>query len=262
MPDPSAAAAEPKLTSDTIRILENRVSVRKYADKPLDDATVDTVLKAAFRAPTSSNIQAYSVVVVRDPEIKARLSEVAGNQKHIRETPVFLAFCADLTRIEAAARRHGRELGETNLEMGLVSTVDAALVGMSAYLAADSVGLKGVMIGAVRNDATRTAAILGLPSRVYCVFGMCLGWPGEAPPQKPRMDPDAIVHTERYGEHAGGLDPDRALDGYDAALAAHYEGIGKPTTADSWTHEIAAKFDPQPRQGLRRQLEERGFDFG
>ena len=52
---------------------------------------------------------------------------------------------------------------------------------MSAYLAAESIGLKGLMIGAVRNDTLKTAEILGLPKRVYCVFGMCLGWPGRVP---------------------------------------------------------------------------------
>ena len=83
-------------------------------------------------------------------------------QRHVRDTPVFLAFCADLTRIEHVVRERGHDIEDNNLEIGLVSSIDAALVGMSAYLAADSLGLKGVMIGAVRNDAVETARILGL----------------------------------------------------------------------------------------------------
>ena len=256
---PDAVSGAP--TSPLIEDLTRRVSVRSFSDRQVDDDTIDGVLKAAFRAPTSSNIQSYSVIVVRGQEIKDRLSVVTGGQAHVKATPVFLAFCADLTRIDDALGRHGHSIEGNNLEVGLVSTIDATLVGMSAYLSARSLGLAGVFIGAVRNDAVATAEILGLPKHVYCVFGMCLGWPGDVPEQKPRMAFDAMVHREQYGNHDGGLDAHAALDSYDRDLAAHYESIGKATTPDSWTHDIDKKFHPQLRQGLREQLKKLGFDF-
>ncbi len=261
MPKQPHTSADTPPASETIALLRNRVSVRKFTDAPVSEAMIETVLRAAFRAPTSSNIQAYSVVVVRDPVLKAQLSDVAGGQGHVRATPVFLAFCADLTRVEQARKMHRHGIDDNSLEFGLVSSVDAALVGMSTYLAAESLGLKGVMIGAVRNDALETARILGLPRRVYCVFGMCLGWPADTPPQKPRMDYDAMVHYERYGAFRGDRAATDLLADYDAALAAHYRSIGKPTSADSWSREIDEKFHPQLRDGLRRQLAELGFDF-
>ena len=247
--------------SETIALLNNRVSVRKFKSDEVPEDLVDQVLQAAFRAPTSSNIQSYSVIIVHDPATREKLAEVTGNQRHVVDAPVFLAFCADLTRIEQAMARHGHTIVNNNLEIGLVSSIDAALVGMSAYLAAESVGLKGVMIGAVRNDAVATAKILGLPPQVYCVFGMCLGWADEMPPQKPRMDYSTMVHYERHGALRDNRDPGQVLDDYDAGLAKHYVGIGKPTTASSWTHDMDKKFDPQLRDNLRQQLKERGFDF-
>ena len=246
-----------RTTSETIEVLHNRVSVRTFRPDPVPEAQIEAVLRAALRAPTSSNLQAYSVVVVRDAEARRRLSIATGNQPHVAETPVFLAFCADLTRIEGALRRHGHDLDGNNLELGLVSTIDAALVGMSAYLAADSLGLKGVMIGGVRNDPAEVARILGLPYRVYCVFGMCLGRPLSLPEPKPRMDYHAVVHFEQYRQ--GGLDP--ALDAYDAVLAQHYRQMGKPATADSWTGEIDRKFSRPQHDNLCRALREMGFDF-
>lgn len=256
-----AAPADAPTTSETIETLLNRVSVRKFTDRPVAPETVDAILGAAFRAPTSSNIQAYSVIVVRDPEIKRQLAPITGNQQHVIEAPVFLAFCADLTRIAHATKRHGHDIADNNLEIGLVSSIDAALVGMSAYLAADSLGLKGVMIGAVRNDAVATAQVLGLPHRVYCVFGMCLGWPDEAPKQKPRMEFGAMVHEDRYGVLRGNRSMVEEVADYDAALAAHYGSVGKPTTPDSWSDEMDKKFVPQLRDDLRAQLRELGFDF-
>ena len=253
--------AEARLRSETIDLLANRASVRKFQSVPVGVDMVEAVLRAGFRAPTSSNIQAYSVVVVRDAETKRRLSVVAGNQKWVAETPVFLGFCADLTRIAAALEANGHSLAGNNMEVGLVSSIDAALVAMSAYLAAESLGLGGVCIGGVRNNAVEVAQILGLPHRVYCVFGLCLGWPAEAPLQKPRMAYGAMVHHERYGALAGGLDPATALAGYDTTLAAHYTETGRKTTPDSWTHDMDKKFNPPLRDRLREELKQLGFDF-
>jgi len=246
--------------SETLTLLNNRVSVRRYTSQPVPEELIEEVLEAAFRAPTSSNIQAYSVVIVRDRKKLKQLSLSTGNQQHVADAPVFLAFCADLTRIQRAMEKNGRSVTNNNLELGLVSTVDAALVGMATSLAAESVGLKGVMIGAVRNDPISVAEILGLPKMVYCVFGMCLGWPGDVPRQKPRMKPSAIIHYEQYGNHSD-RDGTQILEEYDRDLSAHYASVNKPTTSDSWSGEIARKFDPQPRAGLRDALKECGFDF-
>ena len=259
--DGQIGATEAPVSSETIETLLNRVSVRKFSDRPVPEETVEAILRASFRAPTSSNIQSYSVVVVTDPEIRKAIYPITGNQKHILTAPVFLAFCADLTRIEAATRINGHDIGDNNLEIGLVSSIDASLVGMSAYLAADSLGLKGVMIGAVRNDAVATARALGLPHRVYCVFGMCLGYPDESPAQKPRMDYTTLVHYERYGGLRDNRDMEQALNDYDTSLAAHYRGHGVTTTDDSWTHAMDARFVPQVRDKLREQLKAQGFDF-
>ncbi len=244
-------------TSETIELLHQRVSVRKYADREVTEAAVGALLSAAVRSPTSSNIQSYSVVVVRDPQTKAGLAKAAGNQQHVIDCPVFLAFCADLTRIEHAMKLNGHTLDNNNLELGLVSSLDATLVGMSAYLAADSLGLKGVMIGGARNDPETFAKLLGLPHRVYCVYGMCLGYVDDVPAQKPRMAYSSVVHHERYDASKTAQD----VAAYDAELARHYRSDDRATTDDSWSHDVAAKASQRPRDGLRAALARMGFDF-
>ncbi len=243
--------------SDTIRTLHGRRSIRAYSDKPVTDEQVTAIVEAARRAPTSANLQAYSVVVVRDAETKAKLAKLAGGQKHIIDCPVYLAFVADLTRIEAAFQRNGNNLDDNNLEMGLMASVDATLVGMSAYLVAESLGIQGVMIGAMRNDPEAVAEILNLPYRAYVVFGLCLGYPAEAPKQKPRMPAEGIIHYERY-------DADKALgivDTYNDQLREHYESIGKTTDKESWSADVDKKYAQRPRDHLRDALKKRGFDF-
>lgn len=244
-------------TSETIEVLNNRRSIRKYLPEPVGQAQMDAILEAACRAPTSSNVQAYSIVQVRDPATKEKLAAACGNQEHIALCPVFLVFCADLTRIEAAFKRNGHDLENNNMEMGLVATIDATLAGMAAYVAADSLGIQGVMIGGIRNKPETVAEILNLPQRVYAVFGMCLGYPAGAPKLKPRMPKSGIVHHDSYDLDAALA----AIDPYDAELRDHYMSIGKETTEDSWSHEIDAKFSKRPRDFLREALKKRGYDF-
>lgn len=244
-------------TSETIDVLNNRRSIRKYLSEPVGKSQLDAILEAACRAPTSSNIQGYSIVQVRDPATKEKLAAACGNQEHVAACPVFLAFCADLTRVEEAFRRHGHSLDDNNMEMGLVATIDATLAGMAAYVAADSLGIQGVMIGGIRNKPETIADILKLPRRVYAVFGMCLGYPAGQPKQKPRMPKSGIVHEEAY-DPAAALE---AIDIYDGELKEHYMSIGKETTDQSWSNEIDTKFSKRPRDFLRDALKARGFDF-
>ena len=257
---PFPAEASPT-TSETIETLLNRVSVRKFSDRPLTDETVEAILRAAFRAPTSSNIQAYSVICVRDPDIKQAISVPAGNQKHIIEAPVFLAFCADLTRIEHAFQRYGHDLENNNFEMGLVSSIDASLVGMSAYLAADSLGIKGVMIGAVRNDPIKVPRSWACRRGSIACSGCVSAGRMRRPGRSHACPMTALSISTAMAAPPDGKPMPRMVDEYNQALAGHYESEGRKTTPDSWTHEVDKKFSIRPRDKLRSQLKQLGFDF-
>ena len=183
---------------------------RARPSKPCSNAAV-FVNTAMLRLPTRRStrfckppfarqhrpIFSRPVITVRDPETKQKLSVPAGNQKHIVDCPVFLAFCADLTRLEHVLQERGHTLEDNNLEIGLVSSIDASLVGMSAYLAADSLGIKGVMIGAVRNDAVKSPKFWN--TKICLLRLQHMSWLSAAlPQQKPRMDQNFTVHREKF----------------------------------------------------------------
>ena len=138
-----------------------------------------------------------------------------------------------------------------------MASIDASLVGMAAYVAADSLGIQGVMIGAMRNDPEAVAEVLGLAQRTYVVFGLCLGYPAGQPKQKPRMPAEGVIHYERYdaAKAVGIVSP------YNAQLKAHYDDINKPTDDDSWSADVDKKYAERPRDHLRAALKGRGFDF-
>jgi len=72
----------------------------RYATKKMDptrvvpDDKVERILEAARLAPTSSGLQPYEVIVVTNPEVRARIREVAWNQAQVTDGSHLLVFAA------------------------------------------------------------------------------------------------------------------------------------------------------------------------
>lgn len=243
-------------TATVLDVLRHRASVRDFSTKALSDDMLATICDAARQAPTSSNLQAYSLVIVRQPEAKARLAELAGNQKHVIDAPAFIAVCADVRRLGRVAAHAGGTLAKDHLEMTLVACIDAALVGMCASLAADSLGLGTVMIGGMRNNPDGVAEVLGLPDGVFVAFGLCVGWPNAKPEAKPRLPGQLVVHQERYGDG----DLDAGLEAYEQVMAEHHRHVGRDPD-EPWAERVTKQFSQPKRPNLKKILSGRGFGF-
>lgn len=247
------------LTNATIDVLNSHVSVRSFTDQPVSDEMLRAVLNAARRAPTSSNWQTYSIIVVRDPAKKQQLAELAGGQRHIAESQAFVAFAADLHRLKLAAELHG-EVPAKGLEHTLTPIVDAAIVGEAAQVAAESFGLGAVMVGGMRRNATAVAEVLGLPPEVFVVYGMSIGWP-EGDPRavglKPRLPEELVIHHDEYSDDGVA----EAVRRHDEELAAFYEARGRNLDASAWSGPIARGSRNLRFATLRQELEELGFSF-
>jgi nitroreductase len=241
--------------NELTRMLAARGTVRAFGPREVSDAWVDEIVRHGMRAPTSSNMQAYSVVVVRDADKRQRLARVAGGQQHVADCAVVVVVCADLSRIEHACSVHGVAYEGRSLEAGLVASLDAALLGITMSYVAESFGLGSVLIGALRNDAVEVARILGLPARCFAVFGICLGWPSVRPLPKPRTPASGVVHHDAYDARGR----EAAIDQYDRELAAYYRARGVDTPDRAWSQVIAGRLGRDPRKNLRAQLCALGF---
>ncbi|WP_274653576.1 oxygen-insensitive NADPH nitroreductase [Paenibacillus humicola] len=239
------------------RLLAHR-SIRKYKpDVPVTQEQLETIIAAGQAASTSSNIQAYSIVGVTDPERKARLAELAGNQKHIVECPQFLVWCADLNRLQTAAKLHDADAEiHMTTEAFVLATVDTALAAQNAAVAAESLGFGIVYIGGIRNNPRDVAQLLQLPKLVYPLFGMCIGVPDQEPDHRPRLPLSAVYHRESY---SGEVIED-GIRQYDETMQAYYNsraGGGRDTV---WSKEVAARMAQGPlRPHLHDFLHGQGF---
>ncbi|MFA7607299.1 MAG: NADPH-dependent oxidoreductase [Rhodocyclaceae bacterium] len=230
-------------------------SVRRYQDTPVSDAQLQAIVAAAQSAATSSNLHAWSVIAVRDPDTRAALATCAGDQAHVREAPLVLVWLADLARLEQVARSVGSPHGALDyLEMFVIGVVDAALAAQNGLAAAESLGLSGCYIGGLRNQPERVAELLGLPPRVFAVFGMTLGVEAGEPPAavKPRPPQAVVLHQERY----------RALDeqltdltDYNRTMADFYAAQGMNVRGNWSAHSAKRIADAASLTGRDRLTE-------
>ena len=188
--------------NETLDLLLAHRSIRAYRPDALPHGTLETLASAAQSAATSSNMQMWSMIAVTDMSVKAELARASQNQKHIEQCPLFLVFVADLSRNRRVGERAAKELPSLDyLESFLVAAIDAALAAQNAVIAAESLGLSTVYIGALRNDPQRVAALLGLPPETLGVFGLCVGYADAKAVHevKPRLPQANVLFHGRYG---------------------------------------------------------------
>jgi FMN reductase [NAD(P)H] len=254
--------------------LRSHRSVRQFTSEPVTDEQLEAIISTAQRASTSSNLQCYSVIVVRDQEKKRKLSELSGNQQQVIDCPVFLAFCADLNRAKVVCDASRYEYSARFIENLLVSVVDATIFGQTALAAAEAIGLGGCLIGSARNHPFQIAESLELPPLVFLVFGMTLGHPlpRKTGTLKPRLPLEAVVHQERYDAskwesvHAAYDAMMRSTGIYEgrrADLSKRVEGWRDRTPEGKygWVEHSARRWiDPSAqRQDIRPFLDKQGF---
>lgn len=246
-----------EVVNDTINLLMNHRSIRKYKNEPVTDEQLNTIIAAAQMASSSSNVQAYSVIAVTDSGLKNELASLAGNQAYIQECPVFLVWCADLYRLREAAvsEAAGEETYEDTTENYTVATIDVALAAQNAAIAAESLGLGIVYIGGIRNQIAEVADLLGLPELVYPVFGMCLGVPDQEPLLRPRLPLPAVLHKNGYDREETRVQ----VKEYDKTLSSYMQERSSGKQTATWSEMMAKRLTQPARLQLKAFLESKGF---
>jgi nitroreductase len=248
--------------NDVIASLLEHRSVRAYKPDPVPAGTLETMIAAAASAATSSNMQWWSAISVTDPAVKRELAVIAGNQKHIEQCPLYITWVADMARNQRISEAEKVDF-ETMpwLETFMVACLDVALAAQNAVVAAESLGLGTVYIGAMRNDPVRVAHLLGLPPQAFVVFGLCVGYadPAAKAEVKPRLPQSAVLYHGRYGAAAEVADR-RA---YDAELEAF--STRNEMQATTWTQRVLNRLGPiksmNGRERMRAALATLGFEI-
>lgn len=248
--------------NETIASMLDHRSVRGYKPDPVPPGTLETLMAAATSAATSSNMQWWSAIAVSDPAKKKVLAEIAGNQKHIEQCPLYICWVADMARNAriSEAERTDFECMPW-LETFMVACIDAALAAQNAVVAAESIGLQTVYIGAMRNDPERVHKLLELPPKAFVVFGLCVGYATEqaAGEVKPRLPQSTVLHHDRY-DASTEASQRVAYDAEMSKFSARHE-----LQAGTWTQRVLNRLGPiksmNGRERMRTALAALGFEI-
>jgi len=185
---------------EVLEAIKSRRSIRRYQPTPVDEKAIELVLEAARWAPSWANTQCWRFIVVRNTSIKDKLAETLRSARPdgkniateaVRKAPVVIVACAEL-------KKSGYYHGEPTTDKGDWYMFDVALAMQNLILAAHSIGLGTVHVGAF--DAQEGAKILRVPSGIVVVEMTPVGIPQkEVTSPTPRKELSQFVYYDRYG---------------------------------------------------------------
>lgn len=174
-----------------MELVSNRRSIRRFQDKPVEEEKVMKMLEAVRLAPSSSNSQPWHVVVVRDKQSIAALSEAApvGSRFVISwMSGAPLVFALLLER--KLSHRIAGAFGHSNLWL------DAGIAGEHLVLAAQALGLGTCWVGWF--DAAKVRKIMEIPARYEVAALIPCGYAAETPQARKRRQLSEIFSRERF----------------------------------------------------------------
>ncbi|WP_201716743.1 oxygen-insensitive NADPH nitroreductase [Rossellomorea arthrocnemi] len=246
--------------NETIETILNHRSIRHFKNEPLTNEQIRTIISSAQAASTSSYIQAYTIIGVKDPAKKKRLAELAGPQSYVEENGHFFVFCADLYRHEKIGEWENADVIPSleSTEKFMVAVIDASLAAQNASIAAESMGLGICYIGGIRNDLESVSELLGLPDRVVPLFGMAVGIPESHSDVKPRLPMETVYHEDSYNVDEASIK--EGLDRYDETISAYYHARTAGKRSDRWTAQMAKMLSGKKRMYMKEFVEKKGFN--
>ena len=163
-------------------LIEERHSTRVYQQKPVEQEKLDTILHAANRAPSAGDLQAYSIVVVRNSAVCRALATAAAGQDWLAQAPLVLVFLAEPGRSGVKYGRRGENL---------YAVQDATIACAYAQLAAHDSGLSACWVGAFRTRDVQEA--VGATEWQVPVALLPIGYAAESPFITPRRRLSELV---------------------------------------------------------------------
>ena len=193
-------------STSTIRELLERKSVRVFKPDPLSPQVRETILQAAFEAPTAGNQQLYSIIEVKNEQLLTKLALLCDDQPFIATAPMVLAFVADCRFWPQIYRAAGAENIRTPGVGDLLLAVDDTMIAaQNAVSAAWSLGVGSCYIGDFMENAEAMRELLRLPRFVFPATLVVFGYPTQKQleRQKPMRSPaSAMVMVDGYEDRS------------------------------------------------------------
>ena len=249
-----------------INSIISRASVRKFSKKNISKELLTLLLTAAQSAPSKSNLQQYSIMVIQNQSLKNEISKLIGDTKWALTAPVFLLFLADIRRNIKITNHKGYNHKNNNVDTFMNGVIDSALSMQSMISASESIGLGICPISMIRNIIDEVKNLCKLPKGVFPIAGLALGWPDEKSPVSIRLPQDIVTHYNTYNEK-NLMDKINQYDERVFKVAPiernkqrHVDiyGVAKKGT---WSENISRQLSVAERKDFKKWLKNHGFSL-
>ncbi len=166
---------------EVFEAIKSRRSIRKYTKDPVPEGLIVKILDAGRWAPSASNRQPWSFIVLKDEEVRRKIAEATTYGKFLAEAPLGIAVVVD-----PQASTHPVE--------------DGAIAAQNMLLAAHALGLGACWIGSYNSFyEEKIKTILSIPKNKRLLSIISIGFPAESP-TRTRKELRQIVFTDQYGK--------------------------------------------------------------
>lgn len=188
--------------NETLKLMENRKSVRSYTEKEISRDYKEKIIHAAMRAPTAGNMMLYTIIEVEDQDLKDKLAVSCDNQPFIAKSPFVLLFLADYQRwndfFKESQIPEVRSPEEGDL---MLACCDALIAAQNAVIAAESMGIGSCYIGDILENYEFHKDLFHLPDFALPITLVCFGYPNEnytAKKPAPRYPQEFVHYKNKY----------------------------------------------------------------
>jgi nitroreductase len=247
-------------TNPVVKVMLSHRSIRRYTDESPSDEVIETIVRAGQQAPFAS--QLYTILLSRD------------RSRNPSKAPLLFTICVDSHKFELIMAERKWKMVANDLSLLFFGIQDASLMAENMVVAGESLGLGSCFLGSAPYRADKIAEEYTLPSRVFPLVQLTMGYPAEDPPPRPRYPMRFTLFEYKYpeldakmiSEAMGQMDSGYLSQNYyrEAKYIIPLEGDRIETfTYDnySWTEHISRKWGQWYRDPgeLIKQLKKRGF---
>ena len=211
------------LAEATMKIVQDRRSIREFTPDPVSDQDLDMILEAARQAPSGENAQPWRFIVVKDEVMRKKMGAIAGGGSGRRFTAEFVtkkmqerfSNLQDEAKKKAAFEKltSGQVsafMAEAPVNLVVCGKKDvwdmpydcsAAIENILLMVTALGLGACWVIAPCIDiRDEERMKVLLGIPEGYKAVSVLSIGHQTRPHRQRPRIPIKELVFTEKWGE--------------------------------------------------------------
>lgn len=244
--------------NETIKNQLNHKTVRKFKEKEVEKEVIETILDVANRTATSTGMQQYSIIRVKDIEKKEKLSKIS-TQDYLKDCPELFVFIVDIFRNRKIAEEMNyKDHAYKDMDRFFQGFTDACLAAQNMTVALESMGLGAVYFGSILNDYDSVCSILKLPEQTFPVFAVGFGYPDQEPQIKPRMNMNLKCFEDEYKVYDNYLEE---INEYDEEMTNYYDTRMSGRRSDSFSKQVLKQFETivPLRKDVLKSIEKQGF---